>query len=155
YTEPQRYAAKEKTQFSGGGITVRQVYGFEGINFPDHTADLLIIGSGYDHRLIKAIAEHKDKADNEQIFGLPSLQADMYQENVLNAFRASDAIGFSEVMDKQEFFAPANDPFVTANVLSEIVFRRRRFKPITNLYISPLATKSQALGFALFYIGEC
>jgi len=71
YTEPLRYAKKEKTIFSGGDITVRQVGGFEGLNSPDHSDDFLIIGSGYDHRLIKAVAEHKDKADKVQIFGLP------------------------------------------------------------------------------------
>jgi hypothetical protein len=157
YTEPERYAKKEETTFSEGGITVRQVAGFEGVNSPDHGDDFLIIGSGYDHRLIKAVAEYKDKADKVQIYGLPSLRADMYQENVLNAFHASDAIGINKVfdVDVDRFFAPANDPFVTASTLSEIVDRRRKIGPISNLYLSPLATKPQALGFALFYLGEC
>jgi hypothetical protein len=155
YSEPLRYAQKEKTTFSGGGITVRQVAGFEGLNSPDHSDDLLIIGSGYDHRLIKAVAEHKDKADKVQIFGLPSLRADMYQENVLNAHQASDAIGINKTFDVSEFFAPANDPFVTASTLREIVVERRTLGPVSNLYLSPLATKPQALGFALFYLGDC
>lgn len=154
YTEPDGYRAKEKTTFSEGAIVVRQVAGFEGLNSPDHADDLLIIGSGYDHRLIKAVAEHKDKADKVQIFGLPSLRADMYQENVLNAYKAEDAIGVNKSTDLGEFFAPANDPFVTASVLSEIVCRRARVRPISNLYLSPLATKAQALGFALYFIGE-
>jgi hypothetical protein len=154
YTEPERYAKKEKTTFSEGAITVRQVAGYEGLNSPDHSDDLLIIGSGYDHRLIKAVAEYKDKADKVQIYGLPSLRADMYQENVLNAYKAADAIGVNKATDFDSFFAPANDPFVTASTLSEIVERRRRFRPISNLYLSPLATKAQALGFALYFIGE-
>jgi len=154
YTEPEVYAKKEKTTFSEGAITVRQIAGFEGVNSPDHSDDLLIIGSGYDHRLIKAVAEYKDKADKIQIFGLPSLRADMYQENVLNAYKAEDAIGVNKATDVDAFFAPANDPFVTASVLSEIVTRRRRIRRISNLYLSPLATKAQALGFALYFIGE-
>jgi hypothetical protein len=155
YTEPQRYAQKELTTFSEGAISVRQVAGYEGINSPDFAGDLLIVASGYDHRLIKAVAEHKDKADKIQIFGLPSLRADMYQENVLNAHRASDALGVNKTSDVASYFAPANDPFVTASTLHEIVERRSRVLPISNLYLSPLATKPQALGFALFYIGEC
>lgn len=154
YAEPQRYAKKEKTTFSEGAIVVRQVAGFEGVNSPEHSDDLLIIGSGYDYRLHKAVAENKDKADKIQIYGLPSLRADMYQENVLNARRAADAIGVNKVTDVESAFAPANDPFVTATVLSEVVSRRQRLRAISNLYLSPLATKVQALGFALYYIGE-
>lgn len=155
YSEPQYYAKKEKTIFSEGTIAVRQIEGFEGINSTDQTNDFLIVGSGYDHRLIKAVAENKDKADKVQIFGLPSLRADMYQENVMSAGRASDAIGANKFFDRESFFAPANDPFVTAEVVSEIVKLRRKLGPISNLYLSPLATKPQALGFALFYLSEC
>ncbi len=156
YTEPMRYSKKEKTSFSKGTISsVRHIAGYEGINSPDDTRDLLIIGSGYDHRLISAVAESRDKADKIQIFGLPSLRADMYQENVLNAYKASNAIGTNEFGSTESYFAPANDPFATASTLSEIVARKKRAGPITNLYLSPLATKPQALGFGLYYIGEC
>jgi hypothetical protein len=156
YTEPVRYAKREETQFSEGNIReVRQVAGFEGHANRDTSNDLLIIGAGYDHKLIAEIAEHKDKADKIQIYGLPSLRADMYQENVVRAYRAADAVGEAYQSRRRRFFAPANDPFVTATVLSEIVERRSLEQPITNLYLSPLATKPQALGFTLFYIGEC
>src|SRR5207253_621115 len=54
-----------------------------------------------------------------------------------------------------KYFVPANDPFVTANVLRRIVDDcERNGHMITNLYLSPLATKPQALGFALFYLTE-
>lgn len=155
YSEPQRYAKKEQTTFSVGSILVRQVAGFEGVNSPNQSDDFLIIGSGYDHRLIKAVAEQKDKADKVQIFGLPSLRADMYQENVLNAHKASDAVGINRDFSLDRFFAPANDPFVTASVISDIVQRRKKNRQISNLYLSPLSTKPQALGFALYYIAEC
>ena len=155
YSEPQRYAKKENTQFSEGAIAVRQVNGFAGLNSTSNTGDFLIIGAGYDDRLIRAVANEKDKADKVQIFGLPSLRADMYQENVLKADLASDAIGYNKGFPKTHYFSPANDPFVTASTLNEIVSERKTFGPIANLYISPLATKPQALGFALFYINEC
>jgi hypothetical protein len=154
YTEPERYVKKEKTVFSEGSIVVRQIAGFEGVNNADHSDDLLIIGSGYDYRLHKAVAENKDKADKIQIYGLPSLRADMYQENVLNAYRAADAIGVNKITDIEAVFAPANDPFVTATVLSEVIDRRQRIRTISNLYLSPLATKAQALGFGLYYVAE-
>ncbi|WLB53803.1 hypothetical protein [Bradyrhizobium japonicum] len=155
YSEPKYYAKKEQTVFSEGTIVVRQIEGFEGVNSTDQTNDFLVVGSGYDHRLIKAVAENKDKADKVQIFGLPSLRADMYQENVMRAGRASDAIGANKSFDRESFFAPANDPFITAEVVSEIVRLRKKLGPISNLYLSPLATKPQALGFALFYLSEC
>ena len=52
-------------------------------------------------------------------------------------------------------FAPANDPFATAAVLHDIFEEERARRPVRNLYLSPLATKAQALGFALFYVFEC
>jgi hypothetical protein len=156
YSEPMSYSKREATQFSKGSIdAVRQVAGFEGVASRDTSNDLLIIGSGYDDRLIAEVAEHKDKADKIQIFGLPSLRADMYQQNLLRAHRAADAIGESHQAGQRRHYAPANDPFATATVLSEIVERRDKRRKITNLYLSPLATKPQALGFALFFLGEC
>ncbi len=153
YSEPRQYADKEETTFSDGAIDiVRQVASFEGTISADTNLDLLIIGAGYDYRLIAEVAEDKDKAEKIKILGLPSLRADMYQENVLRAYLASDAVGEHQSC---EYFAPANDPFSCATVLSEIVEERTRNAGISNLYLSPLATKPQALGFALFYIGEC
>jgi hypothetical protein len=75
----------------------------------------------------------------------------MYQQNARRTQQASDAIGESTA---GKFFAPANDPFVTASILSEIVRKQETTVPITNLYLAPLATKAQALGFALFYLAE-
>jgi hypothetical protein len=156
YGEPVRYLAREETIFAVGAVTqVRQVAGFEGLSNRDTSKDLLIIGSGYDHQLIAEVAEHKERAAKVQIFGLPSLRADFYQENVLRAHRADDALGDADSAFSLKFFAPANDPFVTASVVSEIVRGHGGLASISNLYLSPLATKPQVLGFALFYLGEC
>jgi len=156
YSEPARYKKKEKTAFSDGAVSVvRQVAGYEGSNNTDTANDLLIIGAGYDYPLIADVAEEKDRAEKVQIYGLPSLQADMYQQNVLQTRLAADALGGGWLQEGTAFFAPAHDPFATAGVLREIVQRREKRAKITNLYLSPLATKAQALGFSLYFIGEC
>lgn len=156
YSEPVQYAKKEETKFSDEEVlVVRQVEGYEGMHVPDTRNDLLIVGAGYDHELIAHVAESKGSARKIQVFGLPSLHPDMYQENVLRAHRAAEAVGGEETLEQNRFFAPANDPFVTASVLQEIVARETKRERITNLYLCPLATKPQALGFILYYLTEC
>jgi hypothetical protein len=155
YTEPVIYSNREQTQFSDEVVVeVRQVAGFEGIHNPDTSNDYLIIGAGYDHRLIAQVSENKEFSNKIQIFGLPSLRADMYQENVLQAYRAEEAVGRHTGDESSSYFAPANDPFVTASTLRDIVSRIGARKTITNLYLSPVATKPQVLGFALYYLTE-
>lgn len=147
YSEPNVYREREKTSFSSGvGGQVRQVMGLEGSHSANTSNDLLIIGSGYDDELISRVGHYKDSAKKVQILGLPSLRPDMYQENELRALKAEEDLG-----ESVNYFAPANDPFVTASVLSEIAERFDRKNKITNLYLSPLASKAQVLGFSLFY----
>lgn len=149
YSEPVHYRAKERTDFSLGGVSqVRQIAGYEGVHSPDTSNNLLVIASGYDSLAIRAVAEAKTNARKVQIFGLPSLRADMYQENVIKASQADEALG-----DFAYYFAPAHDPFVTANLLGEIIQDCGRQKDLTNIYLSPLSTKAQVLGFGLFYLG--
>lgn len=149
YSEPNLYEKGEETKFSDEAVSqVRQIAGFEGLHSPDTSNDLLIIGAGYDHKLIAHAAESRDNARKIQIFGLPSLRADFYQENILRAHRAAEAIGTG----CEEYFAPANDPFVTAMILDEIHDKEAEIMPITNLYLCPVATKPQALGFAIYYL---
>jgi hypothetical protein len=156
YTEPVIYLKRELTRFSDEAVLeVRQVAGFEGTHNPETSNDYLIIGAGYDHELIAKVAENKAFSRKVQIFGLPSLRADMYQENVLRAYKAELAVGRHTSDQINSCFAPANDPFVTAETLRDIVGKLNARKPVTNLYLSPLATKPQVLGFALYYLTEC
>jgi len=151
YSEPIHYTRREKTSFSDESVTeVRQVAGYEGNHNADVSKDVLIINVGYDHQLISHVAESKGHARKVQLFGFPSLRADMYQENVLRAHEAEEAVGSQALT----YFAPANDPFSTASVLSEIVGQLVRKGQVTNLYLSPLATKPQLIGFALYYLTE-
>ena len=78
----------------------------------------------------------------------------MYQENVLRAQRAAEQLGSSATEDVETYFAPANDPFVTANALAEVFSDACRTQPVTNLYLCPISTKVQVLGFGLYYLTE-
>ena len=153
YSDPHSYESGDKTPFTKGAVTeVRQVRGFEGNHVPDAgEQDLLIIGAGYDDKLIRRVAENKRSARKVEMFGLPSLQPHMYEENRLNAAAAEEAIG--PLPSASLIFAPANDPFATAQELRETV-EHERARGLSNIYLSPLATKAQVIGFALFYLCE-
>jgi hypothetical protein len=152
YSEPVRYVRKAETKFSDEVVTqVRQVQGFEGIHVPDTRGDVLIIGSGYDHELIAQLAQDKYHAEKFQIIGFPSLRPEMFQENLLRASKVSELMRFNSCNDSNVFYAPASDPFVTAGTLVDIV----KNKPFTNLYLGPVSTKAQVLGFALFHLLYC
>lgn len=155
YSEPSQYLKKEDTTFSDGKVTtIRQVKGFEGQHSPDLSNDILIIGSGYDDILISQVAENKNNAKKIQIFGLPSLRPEFYQQNILRAELASESVGRDTGEHHNSYFAPAYDPFVTANVIAEIINKERSMKQLSNIYLCPLATKAQVLGFTIFYLYE-
>lgn len=156
YAEPDLYIAKENTQFSKGAVSmVRQICGCEGSHDPDTSNDVLIIASGYDHELIAHAAEHKNNAKKIQILGFPSLRPEMYQENVLRADLAAEAIGGEVGRHPHCYFAQSNNPFATAEVVSRIVAQLQQRQPITNLYLCPLSSKPQAVGLTLFFLWEC
>jgi hypothetical protein len=153
YTEPERYSSKENTSFSSEEIlSVRQVHGFEGIHTDEMSDDILIVGVGYDDALISRIINDKDGAKVIQLLSLPSLSADMYQESVLRLDKTGASA--NDGLDDRVFFAPANDPFVVASELSGKIAELRQNDGLTNLYLCPLATKPQTLGFALCYMHE-
>lgn len=156
YGEPLRYSKSERTKFSDEAVLeVKQAIGFEGIHSTESTNDLLILGVGYDFRLISEVASQKEHSHKLLLFGLPSLRPDMFQESLLQASKVSEAVG-PEASEPQHFhFAPAFDPFMTASKLSDMVTTHRLRTGPSNIYLAPLATKAQALGFALFYLSEC
>lgn len=153
YSDPMGYSKGERTRFSDGAVErVSQVQGFEGVHLPGvREGDLLIIGTGYDDELLRRVAEDKRAARKVQMYGLPSLQPHMYQENHLNVRLAEESLG--PLSNTNMLFAPANNPFMTAQVLSDYI-RSERASGLANLYLCPLGTKPQVLGFALFYTYE-
>ncbi|TRX66394.1 hypothetical protein [Carboxylicivirga sp. M1479] len=52
------------------------------------------------------------------------------------------------------YFTPANDPFVTTQTIKEIVDKYGNKKEDCNIYLCPVSTKAQVLGFTLFFITE-
>ncbi|MCQ9635063.1 hypothetical protein MP477_08870 [Chryseobacterium sp. WG23] len=156
YSEPNNYKKKENTQFSMDFQYVRDIKGCSGSHNHDTSNDFLIIGSGYDYSLVMNIAKEKKQTKKVQILGFPSLQADMFQQNILKAYQTEEEIYPSIELDSKEIIlAPANDPFITASLLSKFIKKSNSDNLITNLYLCPLSTKAQTLGIALFFVSEC
>lgn len=154
YGEPMQYIKKEDTQFSDGNLIEppRQINGYEGVHERDQSNDVLIVGAGYDNHLISGVVNAKPNAKSFLLIGFPSLRPDMYQENIYRASLAQDSL--TPHAFNNPIFAPANDPFITAQVLSETIEQLDFKNSITNYYLCPLATKTQTLGFILFYLAE-
>ena len=51
-------------------------------------------------------------------------------------------------------YAPAYDPFVTAQSINEYISKHQKQNPYTNIYLAPLSTKPHAIGMALFFLWE-
>lgn len=151
YAEPSQYLKKADTVFSSDVFEVRQVNGFEGVHSVDMTKDLLVIGAGYDHDLVSHVTTNKGSARLLQMLSLPSLSADMYQESLIRLHKVADAPMPST--EEQLAYSSANDPFATYLMLGDAIRRiESRHGAYSNLYLSPLATKPQAVGFALYYL---
>ena len=143
---------KDSTTFAGSHVdSVRQVVGFEGSSDESGSRDLLLIGAGYETHLISEVAEDKEESRKIVLLGLPSLRPDMYQQNAWRAWQASDAISLQE---SERYFAPAADVFATATVVSELVDREQKRGNVRHIYMAPLSTKAQAIGFALCFLSE-
>jgi hypothetical protein len=153
YSEPDSYSNQEATEFSTRttGI-VRTIQGMRPTN-NEHASDVLILGVGFDHKLISEVLNSKDQFIVYPILGFPSLSPDMFQQSAVRAAR-SGAPALDEDWITNRSFAPANNPFATATVISSIVNKLDLAAIKPNLYLSPLSTKVQALGFALYWILE-
>lgn len=155
YTEPKKYAEEENTNFSDFFHEVSQVLGYGGTPNPNMDNDLLIISSGYDDSRITDVAGKKKHAKKVQLFGFPPLQADMFQENMLKAYRAESAVGIEGFKNLDlNLYAPANDPFVVAQAIKIHIDREQKCQPFTNIYLAPVSTKPHALGMALYCLWE-
>lgn len=149
YTEPEKYSRRAETRFSvGEDVDVRSVIGYIGAHDDDTSGDVLVLGIGYDHHLISHALQAKEVARILQLHSFPSLSADMYHESILRLDRVRSE---RPRVGDEIYYSSANDPFIVAAALSDALISANRHKRITNIYLSPLATKPQAVGFGLFY----
>ena len=155
YTEPLKYIQEENTDFSDYFRDVAQIYGYGSTPNPNMENDLLIIASGYDDSRITDVAGKKKGARKIQLFGFPPLQADMFQENMLKAYRAEAAVGSDGFKNLElNLYAPAHDPFVAAQTIQDYINKEQRISNFSNIYLAPVSSKPHALGMALYYIWE-
>ena len=157
YTEPKQYRDQERTNFSDNFYQVKKLYGMSGVNTSEADHDLLIIAAGYDHSRIIDVAKLKKHCKKVLLFGFPSLSPDMFQENVLRAYKAESDLGSECFEDiSSNIFAPAYDPFVTAQTIKEYIEQEqwKSGKDFTNIYFAPLSSKPHAIGMATYFLLE-
>ena len=132
------------------------MHGRSGIHTSKDDNDLLIIAAGYDHsRIVEWQPKRKYARKKVLVFGCPAISPGMFQENILRAHEAEAAIETECFKDMDSnIYAPAYDPFVTAQAIIEYVEKQNKRAPITNIYLSPLSTKPHALGMACIFYGN-
>lgn len=151
YSEPASYKRAEDTEFTRSVNRPRPVEGYSASAKNVNGKDALIIFTGFNDALVTAVARDKSKSLYKYLFtGFPSLQADMYQQNLIQLSKSKESIGETHVTYLK---APAYDPFVAANKLERIVqeLMDKRYS-IEYIHISPLSTKPMAIAAALVYL---
>lgn len=89
------------------------------------------------------------------LFGFPAISPGMFQENILRAHEAEAAIETECFKDMDSnIYAPAYDPFVTAQAISEYVEKQNKRAPITNIYLSPLFYETSCSWYGLYFYGN-
>ncbi len=149
YSETNQYENSENTTFTRD--IVGDVSDIKGCSAEFSVAntenDILIITSGYDDKLIQKVTHEYSKVKNKFfLIGFPSIQLDMYQESILKLEKI--LFDSDDIFQKVEY-APAIDPFVTAQMIQEIVNKQTSEG---NIYLCPISTKPHALGIALYYL---
>lgn len=153
YSEPKAYTKQENTEFTTRTSgTVRAVYGMRPPN-NEHAQEALILGIGFDHKLINEVVNNKDHVVVYPVLGFPPLSPDMFQQSAVRAAQSGGA-ALEDAWIANRQFAPANDPFATASVVAELIRRIDLADIPPNIYLSPLSTKVQALGFVLYWVLE-
>lgn len=152
YSEPISYSNQEATQFTTTtSEVVRPVRGMYGT--PGSGQNHLLIAVGYDHQLISQVFSYKNNVISHPLFAFPSLSADMYQQSALRAEKSGEIV-LKEDWINNRFFAPANDPFSTAGIVSERVRHIDQKGTGENIFLAPLSTKAQVLGMSIYWLLE-
>lgn len=153
YSEPQKYEDAESTEFTKRVNHTRPIDGYSTVARDVDGEDTLIVFVGFNDEMVTNVAREKSLARHKYLFtGFPSLQADMYQQNLIQLNKSIETIGQKHVHYCK---APAYDPFVAAQKLQEIVNKRlKKSNPVNFIHIAPLSTKPMAIAAALVYFNN-
>lgn len=154
YSEPASYIKAENTEFTRSFEMPRPVAGYMASPRNINGNDALIIFTGFTDALVTAVARYHNKAHFKYLFtGFPSLQADMYQQNLIQLSKSNETIGVTNVT---RLMAPAYDPFVAANKLQNVVneLMEGENNNLEYIHIAPLSTKPMAIAAALVYLNN-
>lgn len=146
YSEPHEYKDQEKTKFSAGLIDEPKAV--RGLHSPlvRGAQEIVIIGAGYDTKLIRKVAAFRPNAKLVGVTGLPSLKAEMYQENTICLNSISSDCNWNKIIK-----APAYDPFyITSELQNYVSSLERNISQQVNVFLAPLSTKPIVIGFSLF-----
>ena len=148
YSEPRQYEKGEATEFTKRVGHTRPIVGYSAVAKDVEGEDTLIIFVGFNDEMVSNVAREKSKSKHKYLFtGFPSLQADMYQQNLIQLNKSIETIGERHVHYCK---APAYDPFVTAKKLQDIIdMRLRKPEPVSYIHIAPLSTKPMAIAASL------
>ena len=150
YSEPNSYEKGEDTLFTKIVARPKVIPGLSAVPTEIGGDDVLIVCAGYDKQLMETVIQDKNRAKHRFfIVGFPSLQADMYQQSLIQLHKAKLTIGSDNVHYCK---APAFDPFITAQEITNIIQSSICQYKISNIFFAPLSTKAQALAMALVYI---
>lgn len=152
YAEPGRYIDGAQTEFATGLQPVGPLRGFAAEGIGENEGALVVL-AGYDSAAIKAVTDYRKGAHPRYlIIPFPSLQADMYQENVLRIQRVRDSTGVDVADRSLGVRIPAFDAW---GVVEQLDMIRQETNSMT-LSVAPLSTKAQTLGVLLWWcrLGE-
>lgn len=151
YSEPVSYVKGEDTVFTMNNNAPRPIGGYSTSARNINGDDALIIFAGFNNQLITNVARDKSKARYKTLFtGFPSLQADMYQQNLVQVYKSKETIGVTNVEYKM---APAYDPFTAADKLQNVIVSfMNTCSNVGYIHIAPLSTKPMAIASSLVYL---
>ncbi len=153
YSEPQQYIKGESTEFTKRVGHTRPIVGYSATARDIEGEDTLILFVGFNDEMVSIVAREKSQAKHKYLFtGFPSLQADMYQQNLIQLHKSIETIGQRHVHYCK---APAYDPFVAAKKMQDIIDNRlSQAEPVNFFHIAPLSTKPMAIAAAIVFFNN-
>lgn len=144
YSIPSEYYFSDEPftsfKFSGGDLSVLELPGYTGESDINYLDDLIIF-IGFEGSLSLKVVEDRDYGNLTLVNSMPAF----YQK-----YKDIVAINNHAVMSKKNcnmIYAPADNPYVTYNILDDFVKKNGTNK---NIGVAPLSTKLSALGVCLF-----